>query len=159
MKPFGTRVGRGTAALLALCVALPLGIGLVRAQGIGQRVRQKIAGMSTGKKVVIVLAGAALLYYLYRKHQAAQQAQGAAAGGRPQLYRSRNGGIYYRDAQHRPVWLTVPNRPVQVPAADVQRYAPNYQQYQGRPVPPAPPGYRVQPFNQYDPSLAGSAGQ
>ncbi|MBV9850277.1 MAG: hypothetical protein JO250_11430 [Armatimonadetes bacterium] len=117
-------------------------------------------GMSTGKKVVIALAGAALLYYLYKKHQAAQQAQGgqAQAGGQPQLYRSRNGGVYYRDAQHRPVWLTVPNQPVQVPAEDVQRYAPDYQQYQGQAAPPAPSGYTQQPFTQYDPSLAGSAG-
>ena len=114
-------------------------------------------GMSTGKKVVIVLAGAALLYYLYKKHQAAQQAQ-AGAGGQPQLYRSSNGGVYYRDAQHNPVWLTVPNQPVSVPADQVQQYAPDYQQYQGQPAPAAPPGAAQQSVTQYDPSLAGSGG-
>ena len=116
-------------------------------------------GMSTGKKVVIVLAGAALLYYLYKKHQAAQQAQaGQTAGATPQLYRSSNGGVYYRDAQHNPVWLTVPSQPVQVPADDVQRYAPDYQQYRGQPAPAAPAGAAQQSFTQYDPSLAGSPG-
>ena len=115
-------------------------------------------GMSTGKKVVIALAGAALLYYLYKKHQAAQQAQGGQAAGQSQLYRSANGGVYYRDAQHRAVWLSVPNQAVQVPQEDIQRYAPDYQQYQGQPAPSAPAGAPQQSFNQYDPSLAGSGG-
>ena len=114
--------------------------------------------MSTGKKVVIVLAGAALLYYLYKKHQAAQQAQGETAGGQPQLYRSSNGGVYYRDAQHNPVWLTVPSQPVSVPAEQVRQYAPDYRQYQGQPAPSVPPGAAQQSVTQYDPNLAGSGG-
>ncbi len=114
-------------------------------------------GMSTRNKVII-LAGAALLYYLYKKHQAAQQAQAGAQGGgaQPQLYRSSNGGVYYRDPQNpqKVTWLTVPNQPVQVPAGDVQQYAPDYQKYQGQPAPQAPAGQPQQSFSQYDPSLA-----
>ncbi len=115
-------------------------------------------GMSTRNKVII-LAGAALLYYLYKKHQAAQQAQAGtqANGAQPQLYRSKNGGVYYRDPQNpqKVTWLTVPNQPVQVPASDVQQYAPDYQQYQGQAVPAVPAGQASQPATQYDPSLAG----
>ena len=116
-------------------------------------------GMSTRNKVII-LAGAALLYYLYKKHQAAQQAQAGtqASGAQPQLYRSQNGGVYYRDPQNpqKVTWLTVPNQPVQVPAGDVQQYAPDYQKYQGQAVPAVPAGQASQPATQYDPSLAGT---
>ncbi len=116
-------------------------------------------GMSTRNKVII-LAGAALLYYLYKKHQAAQQAQGGAqaSGAQPQLYRSSNGGVYYRDPQNpqKVTWLTVPNQPVSVPASDVQQYAPDYQKYQGQAVPAVPAGQASQPATQYDPSLAGT---
>ncbi len=115
-------------------------------------------GMSTRNKVII-LAGAALLYYLYKKHQAAQQAQAGTqgSGAQPQLYRSSNGGVYYRDPQNpqKVTWLTVPNQPVQVPAGDVQQYAPDYQQYQGQPAPAVPAGQASQSVTQYDPSLAG----
>ena len=123
-----------------------------------QPTAQAKPGMSTRNKVII-LAGAALLYYLYKKHQAAQQAQAGtqANGAQPQLFRSQNGGVYYRDPQNpqKVTWLTVPNQPVQVPASDVQQYAPDYQQYQGQPAPAAPAGQPQQSFTQYDPSLAG----
>ena len=116
-------------------------------------------GMSTRNKVII-LAGAALLYYLYKKHQAAQQAQAGAqkSGRQPQLYRSSTGGVYYRDPQNpqKVTWLTVPSQPVQVPASDVQQYAPDYQKYQGQAVPAVPAGQASQPATQYDPSLAGT---
>lgn len=121
----------------------------------------------TAKQKVVALAGAALLYYLYKKHQAKQtQAMtgGTAptASGQPQLYRSKNGGVYYRDPRtHQPTWLTVPRQAVQIPTADVQRYAPDYRQYQGRPAPPVPTGYRAQPFGAFDPGatpLRGPAG-
>ena len=114
-------------------------------------------GMSTGKKAVIVLAGAALLYYLYKKHQAAQQQAGAQGNGAtPQLYRSSNGGVYYRDPQNpqKVTWLTVPSQPMAVPANQVQQYAPDYQQYQGQPAPPVPAGQSSQSFSQYDPNAA-----
>lgn len=111
--------------------------------------------MSNTKKAVIVLAGAALLYYLYKRHQAQQQAAGA--NGSPQLYRSKNGGVYYRDAQHNAVWVTAPAQQMSVPASEVQQYAPDYNQYQGQPAPAAPAGYRTQSFSQLDPSLASGA--
>ena len=115
-------------------------------------------GMSNGKKAVIILAGAALLYYLYKKHQASQQqAQAGAAGKTPQLYRSANGGVYYRDPQNpqKVTWLTVPSQPVSVPADQVQQYAPDYQKYSGQAAPAPPAGQPQQSFDQYDPSLAG----
>lgn len=114
-------------------------------------------GMSTGKKAVIVLAGAALLYYLYKKHQAAQQQAGVQGNGAtPQLYRSSNGGVYYRDPQNpqKVTWLTVPSQPMSVPANQVQQYAPDYQQYQGQPAPAVPAGQSSQSFSQYDPNAA-----
>jgi hypothetical protein len=114
-------------------------------------------GMSTGKKAVIVLAGAALLYYLYKKHQAAQQQAGTQGNGAtPQLYRSSNGGVYYRDPQNpqKVTWLTVPNQPVSVPQDQVQQYAPDYQKYQGQAAPPVPAGQSSQSFSQYDPNAA-----
>lgn len=73
-------------------------------------------GMTTGQKVAI-LAGTAALIYLYNKHK---NAQGAGAQG--QYYRSKNGRIYYRDAQGNAVWVTPPAEGIQVPADVAQRY-------------------------------------
>lgn len=82
----------------------------------------KKQGMSTKEKVVI-LAGAAALYYLYKKHQKAQ-------AGQVQYYLSKNGRVYYRDAQtHQAHWVTPPAGGVQVPAAEAQQYS----QYKGYP--------------------------
>src|SRR6476659_2565274 len=71
-------------------------------------------GMTTGQKVAI-LAGAAALYYLYNKHK---NAQGEGASGR--YYRSKNGRIYYRDAQGRATWVTPPAGGIQVPADEAR---------------------------------------
>jgi len=160
---------RMTALAAALFVAAPVAVLPVRAQFGGRQNSAPRQGMSTRKKVVL-LAGAALLYYLYKKHQSRQTQQNAAgqSGGpgmgtrqasnrKPQLYRSKNGGVYYRDARGRPVWLTVPSRGMQVPAEDVTRYAPDYARYRG-PAPSAPAGYRAQSFSQFDPSLTGGGG-
>ncbi len=122
---------------------------------------QQRPGMSTKEKVVL-LAGAALLYYLYKKHQAAEQGQtaggqmanGGSGQGNAQLYRSANGGIYYRNAQHQAVWVTAPGGAVSVPASQVQQYAPDYQQYANQPVPAPPAGAQTQSATQYDPSLS-----
>lgn len=114
-----------------------------------------VRALTTNQKVV-ALAGAALLYYLYKKHQAKQTAA-ASPNGQSQLYRSKNGGVYYRDPRtHQPVWLTVPQQPVQIPAADVQRFAPDYRQYQGHPAAPVPSGYRSRPFSAFEPGAASS---
>ncbi len=159
--------GRGTALAVALCLTAPLLAAALRpasAQILGGRPAPQRQGMSTKKKVAL-LAGAALVYYLYKKHQAKQaETQRTAVAGRssqngtrataktPQLYRSKNGGVYYRDAQNRPVWLTAPSRRVEVPVDELQRYAPDYQRYRG-PAPAAPQGYRTESFEEFDSSL------
>lgn len=79
-------------------------------------------GMSTRSKVV-VLAGAAALYYLYKHHKAAATSEGADG----QYYLSKNGRVYYRDADHRAHWVTAPPAGIQVPAAE----ATEYQELQG----------------------------
>jgi hypothetical protein len=74
-------------------------------------------GMSTGKKVVL-LAGAAALYYLYKKHQNAQ----SETGPEGQYYLSKNGRVYYRDAEHRAHWVTPPPGGITVPADQAQEF-------------------------------------
>jgi hypothetical protein len=144
---------RSLALVLAAALLLPL---VVLPAASVQAARRQ---MSTKQKVVL-LAGAALLYYMYRKHQATTAKNAAKAGttnGKPpQLYRSKNGGVYYRDPQGKPVWLTVPAQGMQVPASEVQQYAPNYSQVQG-PAPTTPKGYTAQAFTQFDPTLAPAA--
>lgn len=160
------RASRAFAALLAFSFLTPLltAVRPAQAQLFGRGQAAPGQGMSTKKKVLL-LGGAALLYYLFKKNQAkrAEQARlnptpgnAQAANGRPQLYRSKNGGIYYRDANGKPVWLTVPNQSVQVPADEVARYAPDYQRYRG-PAPAAPQGYRTERFSDFDGGLMGSS--
>lgn len=72
-------------------------------------------GLSTGQKVAI-LGGAAALYYLYNKHKNSQK-QGAEG----QYYLSKNGRVYYRDAQGRPHWVTPPPEGIRVPEAEAQQ--------------------------------------
>ena len=69
-------------------------------------------GMSTRNKLIL-LAGAAALAYLYNKHK-----NRTGAGPEGQYYRSKNGRIYYRDAQHNVHWVTPPSGGIQVPADD-----------------------------------------
>jgi len=73
-------------------------------------------GLSTGQKVA-VLAGAAALYYLYNKHKNAQE-----QGPEGQYYLSKNGRVYYRDAQHRAHWVTPPQGGIQVPESEARQY-------------------------------------
>ena len=82
-------------------------------------------GMSTTKKVVL-LAGAAALYYMYKHHQAAQTGQ-AASGPESQYYLSKNGRVYYRDADHRAHWVTPPTEGVRIPESE----AGDYRQFEG----------------------------
>jgi hypothetical protein len=74
-------------------------------------------GMSTRKKVVL-LAGAAALYYLYKKHQNAKSETGPDS----QYYLSKNGRVYYRDAEHRAHWVTPPSEGISVPADQAHEY-------------------------------------
>jgi hypothetical protein len=83
-------------------------------------------GMSTGKKVVL-LAGAAALYYLYKKHQSAPAAEGPDG----QYYLSKNGRVYYRDAEHRAHWVTPPSEGIAVPEEQAAAYR-EFQGYENR---------------------------
>ena len=74
--------------------------------------------MTTKQKVVLV-AGAAALYWLYKHHQDAQ-------GKDVQYYQSKNGRIYYRDANHQAHWVTPPSQ-VSVTPEEEQEIS----QYQG----------------------------
>ncbi len=73
-------------------------------------------GLTTGQKVAL-LTGAAALYYLYNQHKNSQE-----QGPQGQYYLSKNGRVYYRDAQHRAHWVTPPPAGIQVPEAQAQQY-------------------------------------
>jgi hypothetical protein len=79
-------------------------------------------GMSTSQKVVM-LGGAAALYYMYKHHQSAAASQGPEG----QYYLSKNGRVYYRDADHRAHWVTPPQEGIAVPETEAR----DYQQFQG----------------------------
>lgn len=164
---------RTTSRTLAFVVAAALALPTLALTGCGSKNNDTSAGGGggytnaptpmaqpqkqgmTGKQKVVLLAGAALLYYMYKRYQK-QNAAAAGPNGRPQLYQSKNGGIYYRDPRtHQPTWVTAPQQSMQVDQTQLQQYAPDYQQYQGQPAPPAPAGYRTQSFSQLDPSMAG----
>jgi hypothetical protein len=81
-------------------------------------------GLSTGQKVAI-LAGAAGLYYLYNQHKNASQ-----EGAQGKYYLSKNGRVYYRDAEHRAHWVTPPSEGIRVPEAEAQKYR-EFQGYNG----------------------------
>lgn len=85
--------------------------------GVGSTASRPQQGMTTKKKVML-LAGAAALYYIYNKRK------NATAQGQVQYYQSKTSGrIYYRDAQtKKPVFVSPPTRPIEVPAAEAQQY-------------------------------------
>lgn len=80
----------------------------------------------TNKQKLVLLGGAAALYYLYQRHQ---NAQGQGKNG--QYYLSKNGRVYYRDAQHRAHYVTPPAGGIQVPQSEAQQYR-DFQGYNGR---------------------------
>jgi len=93
---------------------------------------QQNRGMS-GKQKMVLLGGAALAYYLWKKNRNAQN-QPLPQG--VQMYRSRNGGIYYRDPRNpqQPIYVVPPagqpfNTRLQVDQTELQGL--NLQQYQG----------------------------
>jgi len=73
-------------------------------------------GITTGQKVVI-LAGAAAAYYMYKHHKAK-----AGDGPDGQYYLSKNGRVYYRDAEHRAHWVTPPPDGLRVPENEAREY-------------------------------------
>lgn len=79
---------------------------------------QQRSGMSSRTKKLVVLAGAAALYYLYKKHKNATEATGPES----QYYLSKNGRVYYRDAQHRAHWVTPPPQGITVPEDEAAEY-------------------------------------
>jgi hypothetical protein len=81
-------------------------------------------GLSTGQKVAL-LAGAAGLYYLYNQHKNASQ-----EGAQGKYYLSKNGRVYYRDAEHRAHWVTAPSEGIRVPESEAQKYR-QFQGYNG----------------------------
>jgi hypothetical protein len=82
-------------------------------------------GLSTGQKVAI-LAGAAALYYLYNQHKNKQE-----QGSTGKYYLSKNGRVYYRDAQGRAQWVTPPPGGIRVPEEQARQYQ-DFQGYNGR---------------------------
>jgi hypothetical protein len=77
---------------------------------------QRKPGMSTKQKLVL-LAGAAALAYLYNKNK-----NNKGVGPQGQYYRSKNGRVYYRDAQGNAHWVSPPQGGLQVPASDARQY-------------------------------------
>jgi hypothetical protein len=73
-------------------------------------------GLGTGQKVAL-LAGAAALYYMYNQHKNAPQ-----DGAQGKYYLSKNGRVYYRDAEHRAHWVTPPAEGIRVPESEAQKY-------------------------------------
>jgi hypothetical protein len=74
---------------------------------------------------VAILGGAAALWYLYNRHKNAQ-----GTGPEGTYYRSKNGGIYYRDAQGRPHFVKPPAEGIRVPESEAEQYR-GYQGYNG----------------------------
>ena len=97
-----------------------------RPQSLGGEPRR---GMSPTQKKLVMLGGAAALYYLYRHHQQAA----SDVGPEGQYYLSKNGRVYYRDAEHRAHWVTPPPDGIAVPADEAAEYA-QFQGYQDRPT-------------------------
>ena len=84
----------------------------------------KKPGMTRGQKTA-VLAGAAALYYLYQHRQ---KTPPKAKGATGQLYRSEStGGIYYRDAQGKAIWVSPPAGGIQVPEEEARVFQTKYQ--------------------------------
>ncbi|BBD67648.1 hypothetical protein NIES4072_50540 [Nostoc commune NIES-4072] len=81
-------------------------------------------GLGTGQKVAL-LAGAAALYYMYNQHKNASQ-----DGAQGKYYLSKNGRVYYRDAEHRAHWVTPPSEGIRVPESQAQQYR-QFQGYNG----------------------------
>jgi hypothetical protein len=81
-------------------------------------------GLGTGQKVAL-LAGAAALYYMYNQHKNAPQ-----EGAQGKYYLSKNGRVYYRDAENRAHWVTPPAEGIRVPESEAQQYR-QFQGYNG----------------------------
>ena len=110
---------RGRALALVACATLvvPMAAAIPPASLTPMATTQ----MSTKKKVVL-LAGAAALYYLYRHHQAKKAQANVATQENTIYYLSKNGRVYYRDANHQAHWVTPPPQGISVPADEATSY-------------------------------------
>ncbi|MEH1908425.1 hypothetical protein [Nostoc sp.] len=81
-------------------------------------------GLGTGQKVAL-LAGAAALYYVYNQHKNASK-----EGAEGKYYLSKNGRVYYRDAEKRAHWVTPPSQGIRVPESEARQYS-QFQGYNG----------------------------
>ncbi len=84
-------------------------------------------GLNNTQKVAI-LAGAAALYYLYNQHKNKK-----SEGAQGQYYLSKNGRVYYRDAQHRAHWVTAPSGGIKVPEEEASQYR-DFKGYNNQPT-------------------------
>ncbi len=135
---------RPTATILSALLVMPLFAGCGHQQAStpppvddsrpaantapGATTATKHKGLSNVQKGAVVLAGAAALYYIYNQHKHAQ----AQTGPNGQYYLSKNGRVYYRDANHQAHWVTPPSNGIEVPATEAEKYR-EYQGYDNRP--------------------------
>ncbi|WP_375502054.1 hypothetical protein [uncultured Nostoc sp.] len=118
-----------TVPLLSSCgggskTAAPPPVDDTVGRTVSDRQTQAKKGLGTGQKVAL-LAGAAGLYYLYNQHKNASQ-----EGAQGKYYLSKNGRVYYRDAEHRAHWVTPPSEGIRVPESEAQQYR-QFQGYNG----------------------------
>ena len=118
-----------TVPLLSSCgggskTAAPPPVDDTVGRTVSDRQTEAKKGLGTGQKVAI-LAGAAALYYMYNQHKNAPK-----EGAQGKYYLSKNGRVYYRDAENRAHWVTPPSEGIRVPESQAQQYR-QFQGYNG----------------------------
>ncbi|MBW4425653.1 MAG: hypothetical protein KME50_14685 [Nostoc desertorum CM1-VF14] len=118
-----------TVPLLSSCgggskTATPPPVDDTVGRTVSDRQTEAKKGLGTGQKVAI-LAGAAALYYMYNQHKNAPK-----EGAQGKYYLSKNGRVYYRDAENRAHWVTPPAEGIRVPESQAQQYR-QFQGYNG----------------------------
>ncbi|MCC5610640.1 hypothetical protein LC612_28790 [Nostoc sp. CHAB 5834] len=118
-----------TVPLLSSCgggskTATPPPVDDTVSRTVSDRQTEVKKGLGTGQKVAI-LAGAAALYYMYNQHKNAPK-----EGAQGKYYLSKNGRVYYRDAENRAHWVTPPSEGIRVPESQAQQYR-QFQGYNG----------------------------
>jgi len=119
-----------TVPLLSSCgggskTATPPPVDDTVGRTVSDRQTEAKKGLGTGQKVAL-LAGAAALYYMYNQHKNAPK-----EGAQGKYYLSKNGRVYYRDANKQVHWVTPPSGGIQVPESEAQQYR-DFQGYNGR---------------------------
>ena len=96
------------------------GLSWSRSARLQHRLRTSVRARSSAS-----LHATAARYYLYKHHQASAQ-----TGPDSQYYLSKNGRVYYRDADHRAHWVTPPTEGLRVPESEAADYR-HFQGYDG----------------------------